>query len=129
MATPSTIYGGREMKKAKRVVWWLTVNFGLLILAGLGLWYDDYGWALNLSLFFLWAMAVLRFLAVYVPSLKAEAIKVGRIVPQFLSVSVDLALTVMLASSGRFVIAAVWFYQLGCEEYIYLEAAKLCQSK
>ena len=114
------------MKQAKRVVWWFTINGAMLILAGLGLWYG-YAWAINLVLFFMWVMTVLRFATVYCPSLKADAMKVPRTVPRAISVAVDLAMVVMMASAGHFIIAAAWFYQLGCEEYIYHEAMEACK--
>lgn len=101
----------------KRRIYWLMMN-GLMVASGIyGLFYG-LEWAKNIFLFLTWATVVLSILCACCKETRLAARAKGRSIPAWLSVGVDIAIAIALASVGRFVLAAAVLIQISFDTAI-----------
>lgn len=114
------------MKKLKRLVYWLLVNAGLLGCTIYGV-RGGATWALNIVSFAIPVLAVLATLGAIGATLGAiganqkelqaelRAKAAERVMPSWVGLTVDLIVTLVLASAGHFALASamVWSVAMG----------------
>ena len=99
-------------------IFWITVNFGLVAAAVLGL-YQNNDSAMNVLVFVTWMEFVCAILLCMQKDAQEKMKKKGRSVPAWISVSCDVFTVVAFASTGHFGYATMKFLSASIECAVY----------